>query len=352
MTIYEYLHDYFNNDRDAQRFLSHVYPKNSINNLPFKTACEMLDKCYANHIELFMKDVSGYIQLYDQFPLDKKPQRIAYEYFGTEFSIPYMKRRIEEISVRPKTCKYGEVFTWLNEDMVSKNAHGHLMPCNFYEGVDHFDFTQLYPHIALMCSRGKTADRLSEMIRKSIHMKETKDPKRPLVKLLLNSYWGYASCTDLTFKRYILFSENDILERAFTCYDRVLMVKTDGIYGYGLNESKLMGMTSIPFESEYGLTMFILNVSNYGTISPDWSECSLTGVRFRNGLSKLPFSTFSFLPVGATTDGLYRDGQWIPHSYHSGLEGRLKAYTAANAKRRDGEAPSFAVYPSQPDLLT
>lgn len=212
-----------------------------------------------------------------------KPQQYARSYIGTEFDYDYINKRLSFMKKYLDSSKYNDMFI--------NNKGTSAMVCNYSDDgycglVDHFDFGQLYPHLVMLCvvPGSKTHNTLNSLIGMSMLLKRSDVcGLRPIIKLVLNSYWGLVSCSDESFKEYMLTSERYMIHRCLDYCDGVRLIKTDGIYASCIDFDGLKDMLleegDFPIDIDHCCPISILNKSNY-IFNGDF-----VGSQFRNGLT-------------------------------------------------------------------
>lgn len=263
-------------------------------------------------------ELDSYYLLYKDADFIRNPQILSREYIGTDFDefrmIEYI-RRCNLFQYENRNNPYlKEFYSKPNNSVFTMDYEPEE---HTYVGIDHFDFTQLYPHLVKLIAIGNTSIKLEGLLNKSVEYKPVDNPnhyKRPIVKLLLNSYWGLVSCSDELFKTYMLSMERYVI--SYCIVNRIIdpiFVKTDGIYGYNLNIGLLNEFCSnLGFykpDIETNMYLYKVNVSNYITLDSNLTPISIVGYHFRNTLTGRGYT--GLLCCECTDDWCVRKGKFV-----------------------------------------
>lgn len=238
------------------------------------------------------------------------PQQYARAFIKVELDTDYMK------SIVVRNHEFLELSPY--NSMFIKKDGSYASVCNYcdtgYTGlVDHFDFGQLYPHIYVQALTGYSKDMAQRLLELSMILKKYGRPEqqsmRPLIKLMLNSYWGLVSCSNTLFKEYMLSSERYMIHSCLPFCDGTRLIKTDGIFSNHIDvgplECHLSSLGDFPIDYELQKPISIVNTGNY------IYNGSYIGTRFRNGLTGFPYYGFQ------ATSAKLKDGAWVERSRDS-----------------------------------
>lgn len=235
----------------------------------FDTTMQELIRCYGwNKI---YEVAQPYIDFYTIF--EESPYKTAYVCFGSEYDTDKMMSdmffnptyRDQYNKCNKLYCSRIKQTSYYTESYTSLVCNYCFEKDSYFDNIAHSDYTSLYPNIYSKILLGKGSEYYHLVYNKSLELKKQGNKReRAIYKLLINSYWGYASNYNKLFKSYLLFMEKVHIQNMIDCYEQPILVKTDGVFGKPYEDTKER-LQQLEIESEYDSPreLFVHNVSNY-----------------------------------------------------------------------------------------